>query len=148
MKRPIPSQSLRISKIQKFTRLQISLFFWIFRFLGFFGFLGQKWAQKGPGGLPMGPGRHCASFGQSFSPNGPIWVPFGPLFVFQFPKNPFWAQIAPIPQSQTRFWGPGTQVGGSVRPLEAEGRLIGGPGVEPPGISPILAYFAQLGEGL
>ena len=105
--------------------------------------MGQKRAQKGPGGLPKGPGRHFVSFGQSFSPNGPIWGPFGPLFVFQFPPNPFWAQIAPTPQSQTRFWGPGTQVGGSVRPLEAEGRLFGGPGAEPPGISPILAYFVR-----
>ena len=41
----------------------------------------------------------------------------------------------------THFGGPGTQVGGSVRPLEAEARLFGGPGAEPPGISPIWAYY-------
>ena len=40
----------------------------------------------------------------------------------------------------THFGGPGTQVG-SVRPPEAEGRLFGGPGAEPPGISPILTYY-------
>ena len=52
------------------------------------------------------------------------------------------AQVEAHPMSRglgTHFGGPGTQVGGSVRPLEAEGRLFGGPGAEPPGISPILA---------
>ena len=39
------------------------------------------------------------------------------------------------------FWGPGTHLEGILRPMEAEGRLIGGPGAEPPGISPVLALL-------
>ena len=67
---------------------------------------------------------------------GPIWVPFGdPFFVW----GPFWVPFGD-PFALGPIGGPWDQVEGSVRPLEAEGRLFGGPGAEPPGISPILAY--------
>ena len=79
------------------SRVQISLIFWILGCWSISGFLGPKWALLGPGGLPKGPGMDSASFGPSFSPNGAILSPMGPLFVFQFPKNTFWAQIAPSP---------------------------------------------------
>ena len=45
-------------------------------FFAVFLIFDQKLTQKGPGGLPKGLGRHSASFGQSFSPNGPIRAPF------------------------------------------------------------------------
>ena len=44
-------------------------------------------------------------------------------FTFCFSKKCPCSRLA---QAQASFWGPGTQVGGSVRPLEAEGRLFGG----------------------
>ena len=51
-------------------------------------------------------------------------------FTFCFSKKCPCSRLA---QAQASFWGPGTQVGGSVRPLEAEGRLNVGLGAEPPG---------------
>ena len=42
------------------------------------------------------------------------------------------------PQSQTSLGGPGS---GILRPMEAEGRLTGRLEAEPPGMSPLLAYF-------
>ena len=68
---------------------------------------------------------------------GPFWVPFGdPFFVWGPFLVPFGDPFALRP-----IGGPWDQVGGSVRPLEAEGRLFGGPGAEPPGISHMLPYF-------
>ena len=64
---------------------------------------------------------------------GPIWVPFGdPFFVW----GQFWVPFGD-PFALGPIGGPWDQVGGSVRPLEAEGRLFGGLGAEPPGICPI-----------
>ena len=60
-------------------------------------FLDPIWALLGLGGLPKGPGIDSVSVGPSFRPNGRNLGPIGPLFVFEFPKNPVWAQIAPSP---------------------------------------------------
>ena len=110
------------------TRVQISLFF--FRFLTFFvffffRFLGPKCAQKGPGGLPKGPGMDYASFGPSFRPNGSILGPIGPLFLFEFPKNSCWAQIAPSPVWVQGPYGPQGPWRPKTNFSEAEGRLFG-----------------------
>ena len=86
------------------------------------------------------PGAHFGSYLGTHFCLGPIWVPFGdPFFVW----GPFWVPFGD-PFALGPIGGPWDQVGGSVRPLEAEGRLFGGPGAEPPGISPILAYVGLL----
>ena len=65
---------------------------------------------------------------------GPSWVPFGdPCFVW----GPFSVPFGdPFLRDEFRGIGRGPETH-----LEAEGRLIGGLGAEPPGIAPILAYF-------
>ena len=82
----------------------------------------------------MGPGRHSASYGQSFSPNGPIWGPFRPLFDFPifpiFPLGPN-SSKSMIPNEVLGPWGPGwgeRAAPGGRRPTFRRG--VGG--AEPP----------------
>ena len=80
----------------------------------------------GPGGFRKGPGVHLDSYGQSFSPNGAILDPLGPIFVFRFFGNPSGAQIAPRrvlvlgPSGALGPWRPKADI------TEAEGRHFGG----------------------
>ena len=109
--------------LQTFSGFRISLFFDFLDFSGFFwiflGFLG-------PGGFRKGPGVHLDSYGQSFSPNGAILDPLGPIFVFRFFGNPSGAQIAPRrvlvlgPSGALGPWRPKADI------TEAEGRHFGG----------------------
>ena len=98
--------------------------FWIFWiFLDFCLFFLFFW---GPGGFREGPGVHLDSYGQSFSPNGAILDPLGPIFVFRFFGNPSGAQIAPRrvlvpgPSGALGPWRPKADI------TEAEGRHFGG----------------------
>ena len=69
---------------------------------------------------------HLDSYGQSFSPNGAILDPLGPIFVFRFFGNPSGAQIAPRrvlvlgPSGALGPWRPKADI------TEAEGRHFGG----------------------
>ena len=49
-----------------------------------------------------------------------------------------WNQKSTIPK---QFWGAGTSLGRILLPMEAEGRLIGGLGAEPPGILSFAAHW-------
>ena len=105
---------------------RISLFSDFFDFWEFSGFFCFFFGFLGPGGFREGPGVHLDSYGQSFSPNGAILGPLGPIFVFRFFGNPSGAQIAP-----TRVLVPGPSGAlGPWRPkadiTEAEGRHFGG----------------------
>ena len=85
-----------------------------------------KWAPNKKWVLIWGPifvwGPFLVTFGDPFLFWGPFWVPFGDPF-----SRDIFRGIGR--DLGTHFGGPGTQVGGSVRPLEAEGRLLG---AEPP----------------
>ena len=62
----------------------------------FFGLLAKILCFLGLGEFGKGPGVDSASFGPSFSLNGPFWVHLGSISDFQFLGNPCGPQIAPL----------------------------------------------------
>ena len=72
------------SKVDLFARVQISLFFVIFGFWSFFGFLRPKWAREGfhrvQGWIPL----HVY---QVSAQMGPSWAQWGSFLFFNFPKR-------------------------------------------------------------
>ena len=69
---------------------------------------------------------------------GPIWVPYGVPFLFGAHLGPIWGPIF--------VWGPfGSHLGTH---LEAEGRLNGGLGAEPPGMHAITAEPISIAAGM
>ena len=85
-------------------------FFFIFRLFIFFLIFRPKMSPKGPGRASKGSGEALRFIWRKFQPKWPIWGPFGPLFVFQFPKKPILGPNSSksiIPNEVLGPWDPG-----------------------------------------
>ena len=91
-----------------------------------FEIVGPKMGPKGPGRASIGSRDRFRFIWTKFQPKWAHPGPNGALFIFEFPKNPSWAQIAPVQSWSRAHKGPGPHPTWVLGPMEAEGRLIGG----------------------